>query len=112
MSLCHNCGNTMEPGLQFCTECGTAAPRAPSAPPQPHAPSQWDSTLVTRVPPPPAYDEFAATAVIPPLPQPSRKLPLIVIGIGILAIGAVVLLLVLKPFSNKRPVLVGIDASE
>lgn len=101
----------MKPGLQFCTECGTAAPRAPEPEPAP-APSQLGNTLVAGAPPPPAYDDFAATVVIPPLAHRSRKLPLIVIGIGILAIGAVVLLLVLKPFSNKPPALGGIDASQ
>lgn len=113
MSLCYNCGNTMEPGLPFCTECGTAASRAAEvAPSQPPAPSQWDSTLVAGAPPLPAYEEFAATEITPVSTPKSRKLPLIIVGVGVLVIAAAVLLLVLKPFSNKPPALGGIEASQ
>jgi hypothetical protein len=113
MSLCYNCGNTLEPGLPFCTECGTAAARAPEPASRPDpAPAQWDSTLVAGAPPLPAYDDFAATEIIPASAPQSRKLPLIIVGVGVLVISAVVLLLVLKPFSNKAPALGGIEASQ
>jgi transposase-like protein len=113
MSLCHNCGNTLEPGLPFCTECGTAASRAAEvAPPQPPAPSQWDSTLVAGAPSPPAYDDFATAGITPASRPKSHKLPLIIVGVGVLVIAAAVLLAVLKPFSNKPPALGAIEASQ
>jgi TonB family protein len=102
----------MEPGLQFCTECGTAGSRAPDVAPRPPAPPQWDSTLVAAAPPLFAYDEFAATEITAASRPKSRKLPLIIVGVGTLAIVAIVALLVLKPFSNEPPVLGGIDASQ
>ncbi|HEY3138507.1 MAG TPA: hypothetical protein VGL29_20960, partial [Blastocatellia bacterium] len=101
----------MEPGLRFCTDCGAAMPRAPEPQPAP-APSQWESTLVASAPPIPAYDDFAATVITPPVTQPSRRLPLIIAGVGALAVATVLLLFILKPFSNKPPVLAGIDASQ
>ena len=113
MGLCYNCGNTMEPGLQFCTQCGSAAPRAPEPAPRPGpAPSQWDSTLVAGAPPLPAYNDFAATEITPASAPQSRKLPLIIVGVAVLVIAAAVLLLVLKPFSNKPPALGEIEASQ
>jgi Big-like domain-containing protein len=113
MSLCFNCGNTMEPGLQFCTECGTGASRAPEPARGPTTdPSHWESTVAAGAPPLPAYDEFYATQITPASTLRSRKLPLIVVGFAVLMIAAVVLLLVLKPFSNSAPALGTIQASQ
>lgn len=101
----------MESGLPFCTECGTAAPRAPE--PEPRlAPSRLGDTLAAGVPVLPPSDDFAGEAVIPSLPQRSRKLPVTIIGIGILTISLVALLIASRLFSNRPPVIGGIDASQ
>jgi len=68
--------------------------------------------MVAGAPPAPPYDDFAATEITPVSTPKSRKLPLIIVGVGVLVIAAAVLLLVLKPFSNKPPALGGIEASQ
>jgi PKD domain/Bacterial Ig domain len=111
MGLCHNCGNPMEAGLPFCSECGTAAPRVPEAAPPPvPGPSQLDSVAGTGPPPLPAHDDLAETEQN--ATPKSRKLPLIPVGVGALVLVAAVLLFVLNPFANKAPVLSGIEASQ
>lgn len=98
--------------MPFCTECGTAASRAPEAPQPPPARSQLAGTILATAPPPPASGDFAATGIKPASTPKSRKLLMIVVGVGVLVIAAAVLLLVWKPFSNKPPSLGGIEARQ
>lgn len=113
MIICNNCGNSVGEGVLFCTECGGAVPSAarPELPLLPTG-SQWDSTLVAGAPLLTANHTFAAVEITPASRPKNGKLSLIIVGIGVLVIAAAVLLLVLKPFSNKPPALGGIEASQ
>jgi outer membrane protein OmpA-like peptidoglycan-associated protein len=90
MLYCTKCGQKREPGNRFCTNCGTldednAQPEQSAPPP---SPPTWQP--ISNVPPSqmPTVASFSATQAPPP--KKSSCIPLLLVGLGTVALIAVI----------------------
>lgn len=93
MPFCESCGSDIQPGKQFCTECGAPVARPAAPAPVPQAPPLPQQTVAAPPVPP------ASPPPSPSLPYQKQKLPafMIVFAIILVAVVAGVVVLVALP---------------
>ncbi len=128
MRLCHNCGQALERGVIYCTDCGAPVPLQPTeamgasaqkeifssteplASPQPKADDH--QSALPPIPPAPSFspiDDFLPPPLAPPR-RGSKRAPVIIASLIVLALAALAAALMLSS-SNKPPVLDPIEVS-